>query len=62
MTQMNLFTKQKQTHRVNKQRGSVTKGERWQRMINWEFGFDIHTLFKIDRLQGPARETLLGIL
>ena len=43
MIQMNLFTKQKQTHRLRKQtygyqRGKIGGG------INWEFGIDIYTL------------------
>ena len=33
MIQMNLFTKQKQTHRLQKT-NMVTKGERWGRGIN----------------------------
>ena len=40
--------KQKQTHRVRKQRGRVTKRERWWTVTNWEFGFDMHILFKIN--------------
>ena len=45
LKQMNLFTKQKQTHRHRKQ----TYG--YQREtgggINWEFGIDIYTLLYI---------------
>ena len=51
---MYLFMKPKQTHSVRKQRGRVTKGERGWTVINWEFGFDMHTLFKIDNQQGPT--------
>ena len=45
ITQMNLFTKQKQTHRLRKQtyghrRGKVGVGGG----INWEFGIEIYTL------------------
>ena len=40
---MNLFTKQKQTHRFRKQIYG-TKGERLGEGINWEFGIDMYTL------------------
>ena len=46
MIQMNLFTKQKQTHRHRKLT-MVTKGERVGRGINWEFGINTFTLLYI---------------
>ena len=46
--QMNLFTKQKQTHRQNKL--TVTKGERVWGGINWEFGISIYTLLRIKQI------------
>ena len=51
---MNLFTKQKHTHRFQKQtcgyqRGNVGQG------TNWELGIDIHTLlYKINNQQEPT--------
>ena len=44
MVQMNLFSKQKESHRCRKQT-TVTKGER----INWEIGTDTHTLYSIQK-------------
>ena len=41
--QMNLFTKQKQTHR-HREELMVTRGERWGGGIDWEFGIDRYTL------------------
>ena len=32
----------------------LLKGQVWGGGINWEFGIDIHTLFKIDNQQGPT--------
>ena len=43
MVQMNLFTKQKQTHRL-RERTMVTSGEGWGRGIDTEFGIDTYTL------------------
>ena len=40
---MNLFTKQKQTHRLRKQIYDYQRG-RWGGGINWDFGIDIYTL------------------
>ena len=39
---MNLFTKQKQTHRHGKQ--MVIKGERVGRVINWKYGINRWTV------------------
>ena len=52
MTQMNLFIKQKQTHRYKKL--MVTKGERWWRRNKlgvWDWQIQT-TLHKIDKQQG----------
>ena len=38
--QMNLFTKQKQTHRLRER----TRGEGWGGGIDWDSGIDIYTL------------------
>ena len=43
MIQMNLFTKQKQTHRLRKQTYGYQRGKPGGG-INWEFGIDIYTL------------------
>ena len=43
MIQMNLFTKQKQTHRVREQTYSYQEG-RVRGGIDWEFGIDMYTL------------------
>ena len=53
MIQMNLFTKQKQTHRLREQTyGYWGKGER-ARLGGWDW--HIHTaIFKIDKQQGPT--------
>ena len=55
MIQMNLFTKQKQTHRLRKKL-MVIKGERWEgrdKLGVWDW--HIHTTkFKIDNQQGPT--------
>ena len=44
--QMNLFTKQKQSHRCRKQTYGY-QGIRWRREINWEIGINIYTLLYI---------------
>ena len=48
MIQMNLFTKQKQTHRLQKHAEAqlliVIKGKRYGGWINWKFGVNIYTL------------------
>ena len=41
-TQMNLFTKQKQTHRLRE--FTVTSREGRQRGTDWELGIDVYTL------------------
>ena len=43
MIQMNLFTKQKQTHR-RKEQTMVTRGDRWREGIVRECGVDMYTL------------------
>ena len=43
---MNLFTKQKQTHRL-RERTYGYQGERWGAEIDWEFGIDMDTLLYI---------------
>ena len=45
---MNLFTKQKQSHKCKKQ----TYGHHWDSGggINWEIGIDIHTLLCIKQI------------
>ena len=40
MIQMNLFIKQKQTHRLRKQTYGYQRGKVVGRGINWEFGTD----------------------
>ena len=45
MTQMNLFTKQKQIHRINLENELMAiRGEGDGRGIDWEFGIDMYTL------------------
>ena len=39
---MNLFAKQKQTHRCRKQTYSYQKGKMGQRDVNYEFGSNFH--------------------
>ena len=46
MMQMNLFTKQKQTHRHRKQTYSYQR-EKGGGGINWEFGINRYTLLYI---------------
>ena len=48
MVQVNLFTKQKQTHTENK--FMVIKGERWVGVINQEFEMNISTLLYIKQI------------
>ena len=45
MIQMNLFTKQKQTHRTN----LWLPGEEQGGGIDWEFGTDMYTLLYLNR-------------
>ena len=40
---MNLFTKQKQTHRLREGTYGYW-GEEWEAGIDWEFGIDMYTL------------------
>ena len=49
MTQMNLLTKQKQTHRHRKQCGCQSWGG-----INYELGVIQTTIYKIYKQQSPA--------
>ena len=44
MIQMNLFTKQKQTHRLIENKLMVTREEGWGEGIVREFGIDMYTL------------------
>ena len=44
---MNLFTKQKQTHRLRKQTFGYQRGEGKGGGIDWEIGIDIYTLLNI---------------
>ena len=46
---MNLFTKQKQSHRCRKQPYGHQGGRRWGG-INWEIGIDIYTLLYIKQI------------
>ena len=46
---MNLFTKQKQSHRCKKQTYGYQAGKVGEG-INWEIGIDIHTLLYIKQL------------
>ena len=46
---MNLFTKQKQTHRLENKL-IVTRGKAGGGEINWEFGINIHTLLYIKEI------------
>ena len=49
---MNLFTKQKQTHRLREQTNGYQWGEKVERIVR-EFGTDIHiAVFKMDNQQG----------
>ena len=58
MIQMNLFTKQKQTHRLRKQthgsqRGKILGGVGRDNLGVWDW--HVHTtVFKIDNQQGPT--------
>ena len=54
--QMNLFTKQKQTHRYRKQTYGYQRGKGGgEGGINQEFGVHIHTtIYKIGKQQGPT--------
>ena len=45
---MNLFTKQKQSHRCRKQTYGYQEGK--GRRINWEIGIDIYTLLFIKQI------------
>ena len=45
MMQMNLFRKQKETHRLQKQTYSYQRGKVGG--INWEIGIDLYTLLYI---------------
>ena len=47
---MNLFTKQKQTHRFRKQTYSYQRGKRWKGGINQEVGIDIYTILYIKQV------------
>ena len=52
---MNLFTEQKQTHRHRKQTCGYQRGGRWggrDKLGVWDQ--QIHTVYKIDKQQGPT--------
>ena len=44
---MNIYTKQKQTHRLQKL--MVTKGDRWWGGIEWGFGIGICTVLYMEK-------------
>jgi len=46
MTQMNLFTKQKQTHRHREQTCGRQGGAEWQ-VLDWEFWFFVLELYEL---------------
>ena len=53
---MNLFTKQKQTHRCKKKTPMVTKGERGggrDKLGVWDQQIQI-IIYKVDKQQGPT--------
>ena len=55
MIEMNLFTKQKQTHRFRKQNCGYQRGEMWERNKVEVWDKPIHTtIFKTDNQQGLA--------
>ena len=47
---MNLFTKQKQSHRCRKQTYGYQGGKGEGRGINWETGIDMYTLLYIKQI------------
>ena len=49
MIQMNLFTKQKKTHRL-RERTYGYQGEGWGGGIDWEFGIDMYTLLYLKQI------------
>ena len=55
MIQINLFTKQKQTHRHRKQTYNYQSGKGWGG-INWEFRINRYTILYIKQIknQGPT--------
>ena len=63
---MNLFTKQKQTHRLQKQTYGYQRGNVWGG-INQEFGINIYTLLYIkqiinkDLLYGSGNSTQYSV-
>ena len=58
MIEMNLFTKQKQTHRFRKQNCGYQRGEMWERNKVEVWDKPIHTtIFKTDNQQGPMDST-----
>ena len=63
---MNLFTKQKQTHRHRRQYYQRGKWKEFEGGINQEFGINRYTtVYTIDNQQGPtsiAQGTMLNIL
>ena len=53
MTQMNIFTKQKQIHRHREQTGRCQRGRGWGRK-NWEFGISRFELLYIGWLNNKV--------
>ena len=51
MIQVNLFTQQKQTHRL-RERTYGYGGEGWGGRIDWEVGYDIHTPLYLKQITG----------
>ena len=56
MIQMNLFAKQKETHRLREQTYGC-----WEGKVVREFGMDI-CIFKMDNQQVPTQGTLLNVI
>ena len=56
MIKMNIFTKQKQTHRLKRTNLQLPVGEGYREGIVMEFGMFEYTLsiFKMDNQQGPT--------
>ena len=52
MIQINLFIKQKHTHRYRKQTYAYQKGKGG---IHWEFGINIHTLLYLKQIANQDR-------
>ena len=57
---MNLFTKQKQSHRCRKQIYGY-QGIKWGGM-NWKIGFDIYTLLYIKQVANKSLHNIEGTI